>query len=178
MDKIMLTETELKILVENSVRRVISEATMSESDMDENIWQNIKAGFQGAKSGYNTNKALTNNNDDFQRNGKTAANDNWYSNFYDTTRPDAIGGKNGINQMIDQARKYEAIAQQLRAKAKELAIYHDTKENMAYRFKGGRAFNYNNNSGAVDVQRLKNGPWAKPKVDNSHLFGASRTPFY
>lgn len=108
-ETIQLNEAQLKRIISESVKQVIKEA-----EMDEGFWDNVKAGFKGAKQGFNAQKAIDRGTQGFKQ-----------EHDYDDTRREMMNpfyksentAQEQANQLYAQAREYQAMANKLKAKA-------------------------------------------------------------
>ena len=109
---INLNEQQLKAIVAESVKRILKE-----SDLDEGFWDNMKAGFQGAKQGFNAQKNLDRGSDNFK-----------YEHDYEDMKRDANPfrsksqntAQEQANELLNQAKYYQTKANQLRATAQQI----------------------------------------------------------
>lgn len=110
---IKLTESQIRKMVTESVANILKE-----SEMDEGFLDNLKAGWNGAKSGYNTQKFTDSDiNTDY-------ANPNAnYDNMLNGVKSKEDAAK-AYSKMIQIARNYEAQAKNLRAKMNDVYSKH------------------------------------------------------
>ena len=110
---IKLTESQIREMVAESVANILKE-----SEMDEGFLDNLKAGWNGAKSGYNTQKFTDSDiNTDY-------ANPNAnYDNMLNGVKSKEDAAK-AYSKMIQIARNYEAQAKNLRAKMNDVYSKH------------------------------------------------------
>ena len=108
---IRLTESDLHKIVENSVRRI-----MTENEEDEGLWNNMKSAFKGARNGYQTQKALDTDNNNYTRNSRVSPNE--------APSNDAA---ESVRQYYQIAKEYLTKYNQMKAKADKLAKQYGIK---------------------------------------------------
>ena len=104
-----INESQLQSLIKESTLRILKE-----SEMDEGFWDNMKAGWQGAKAGFNTQKMMDRGINDFKT-------EHDYEDVKQDFNPFAPKSENTAAEqaeaLLAQAREYQIKANQLRAKA-------------------------------------------------------------
>ena len=109
---IKLTESQIREIVTESVVRVLKE-----NDMDEGFFDNIKSAWQGAKQGYNYQKAMDRGTEGFKT-------EHDYEDMKKDSNPFGPRSENTAaeqaNQLLKQAKQYQAMANRLRAQANAL----------------------------------------------------------
>lgn len=109
---IKLTESQIREIVTESVNRILKE-----SEMDEGFFDNIKSAWNGAKQGYNYQKAMDRGTEGFK-----TEHDYWDAKKL--SNPFGSGPENTAseqaNQLLAQAQEYQAMANKLKAQANAL----------------------------------------------------------
>ena len=106
---IQLTEEDIRQMVTESVIKVLKE-----SEMDEGLWDNLKSAWQGAKQGYNAQKALDRGTLGFKT--EHDAQDTRYEIEHPLRKAENTAQEQA-NQLYAQAKEYRAMANKLMAKA-------------------------------------------------------------
>ena len=98
---VKLTESQIKEIVTESVNRILKE-----NDMDEGFFDNIKSAYQGAKQGYNYQKAMDRGTEGFKT-------EHDYEDMKKDSNPFDPRSENTAqqqaNQLLKQAQQYQAI---------------------------------------------------------------------
>ena len=110
---VKLTESQIREIVTESANRILKE-----NDMDEGFFDNLKAGWNGAKSGYNTQKFTDSDINTDYANPNTN-----YDNMLNGVKSKEDAAK-AYSKMIQIARNYEAQAKNLRAKMNDVYSKH------------------------------------------------------
>ena len=109
---IKLTESQIREIVTESVVRVLKE-----NNMDEGFFDNIKSAWQGAKQGYDYQKAMDRGTDGFKT-------EHDYEDMKKDSNPFGPRSENTAteqaNQLLAQAKRYQAMANRLKAQANAL----------------------------------------------------------
>lgn len=109
---VKITESQIREIVTESVNRILKE-----NDMDEGFFDNIKSAYQGAKQGYNYQKAMDRGTEGFKT-------EHDYEDMKKDSNPFGSRSENTAqeqaNQLLDQARQYQAMANRLKSQANAL----------------------------------------------------------
>lgn len=109
---IKLTESQIRKMVAESVANILKE-----SEMDEGFLDNLKAGWNGAKQGYNYQKAMDRGTEGFKT-------EHDYEDMKKDSNPFVSRSENTAqeqaNQLLKQAQQYQAMANKLKAQANAL----------------------------------------------------------
>ena len=117
---IKLTESQIREIVTESVVRVLKE-----NNMDEGFFDNLKSAWQGAKQGYDYQKAMDRGTDGFK-----TEHDYW--DMKKDSNPFGPRSENTAaeqaNQLLAQAKRYQAMANRLKAQANALTSKYDLQK--------------------------------------------------
>lgn len=109
---VKLTESQIREIVTESVNRILKE-----NDMDEGFFDNIKSAYQGAKQGYNYQKAMDRGTEGFKT-------EHDYEDMKKDSNPFGPRSENTAqeqaNQLLKQAQQYQAMANRLKSQANAL----------------------------------------------------------
>lgn len=109
---VKITESQIREIVTESVNRILKE-----SEMDEGFFDNIKSAWQGAKQGYNYQKAMDRGTEGFKT-------EHDYEDMKKDSNPfgprSESTAQEQANQLLSQARQYQAMANKLKAQANAL----------------------------------------------------------
>ena len=109
---VKLTESQIREIVTESVNRILKE-----NDMDEGFFDNIKSAYQGAKQGYNYQKAMDRGTEGFKT-------EHDYEDMKKDSNPFGPRSENTAqeqaNQLLKQAQQYQAMANRLKSRANAL----------------------------------------------------------
>ena len=109
---VKLTESQIREIVTESVNRILKE-----NDMDEGFLDNLKAGWNGAKQGYNYQKAMDRGTEGFKT-------EHDYEDMKKDSNPFGPRSENTAqeqaNQLLKQAQQYQAMANRLKSRANAL----------------------------------------------------------
>ena len=109
---VKLKESQIREIVTESVNRILKE-----NDMDEGFFDNIKSAYQGAKQGYNYQKAMDRGTEGFKT-------EHDYEDMKKDSNPFGPRSENTAqeqaNQLLKQAQQYQAMANRLKSRANAL----------------------------------------------------------
>lgn len=109
---VKITESQIREIVTESVNRILKE-----NDMDEGFFDNIKSAYQGAKQGYNYQKAMDRGTEGFKT-------EHDYEDMKKDSNPFGPRSENTAqeqaNQLLKQAQQYQAMANRLKLQANAL----------------------------------------------------------
>ena len=109
---VKITESQIREIVTESVNRILKE-----NDMDEGFFDNIKSAYQGAKQGYNYQKAMDRGTEGFKT-------EHDYEDMKKDSNPFGPRSENTAqeqaNQLLKQAQQYQAMANRLKSQANAL----------------------------------------------------------
>lgn len=115
---IKLTESQIREMVAESVANILKENEMDEFNIfKKGDRERLKSAWQGAKQGYNYQKAMDRGTEGFKT-------EHDYEDMKKDSNPFGPRSENTAqeqtNQLLDQARQYQAMANKLKAQANAL----------------------------------------------------------
>ena len=106
---VRINESQLQSLIKESTLRILKE-----SEMDEGFWDNMKAGWQGAKAGFNTQKSL---DSDYSNLKQEHDYDDTLKTMNNPMKKMPKTAAESSEDLLKQAQYYQKLANQLRARA-------------------------------------------------------------
>ena len=106
---VRINESQLQSLIKESTLKVLKE-----SEMDEGFWDNMKAGWQGAKSGFNAQKSL---DTDYSNLKSEHDYDDTLKTMNNPMKKMPKTAAESSEDLLSQAQYYQKLANQLRARA-------------------------------------------------------------
>lgn len=107
MSKITLNEAQLKQLIQESIE---------EAMLDEGFWDNIKAGWNGMKQGYQAQQSIDADNSNRKRHWDR---EDFEQQAHGLTRPENTAAMEA-NKLYNQFKEYRAMANKILAKRNQL----------------------------------------------------------
>lgn len=106
---VRINESQLQSLIKESTLRILKE-----SEMDEGFWNNMKAGWQGAKAGFNAQKSL---DSDYANLKQEHDYDDTLKTMNNPMKKMPKTAAETSEDLLKQAQYYQKLANQLRARA-------------------------------------------------------------
>ena len=106
---VRINESQLQSLIKESTLRILKE-----SEMDEGFWDNMKAGWQGAKAGFNAQKSL---DSDYSNLKQEHDYDDTLKTMNNPMKKMPKTAAESSEDLLKQAQYYQKLANQLRARA-------------------------------------------------------------
>ena len=106
---VRINESQLQSLIKESTLRILKE-----SEMDEGFWDNMKAGWQGAKAGFNAQKSL---DSDYANLKQEHDYDDTLKTMNNPMKKMDKTAAESSEDLLKQAQYYQRLANQLRARA-------------------------------------------------------------
>lgn len=108
-EPVKINESQLQSLIKESTLKILKE-----SEMDEGFWDNMKAGWQGAKAGFNAQKSL---DSDYANLKQEHDYDDTLKTMNNPMKKMDKTAAESSEDLLKQAQYYQRLANQLRARA-------------------------------------------------------------